>query len=106
MKNFYFRNIKVGQVREAVFKVNMFYEKEKAAKCNFPPSLTGVYVNNVVSGKSDYAIYIEGLDNKPVKDIHITDCNFENVEKEYFVKNTKDLHVDNTTVNGKKVEIK
>ena len=56
--------------------------------------------------KSEYGIYIEGLETKPVKDIHITDCNFENVEKEYFVKNTKDLHVDNTTVNGKKVAIK
>jgi polygalacturonase len=106
MKNFYFRNIKVGEVREAVVKINMFYEKEKAAKCNFPPSLEGVFVNMVTSQKSEYGIYIEGLETKPVQDIHITDCNFENVEKEYFVKNTKDLHVDNTTVNGKKVAIK
>jgi polygalacturonase len=106
MKNFYFRNIKVGEVREAVVKINMFYEKEKAAKCNFPPSLEGVFVNNVTSQKSKYGIYIEGLETKPVKDVQITDCNFTNVEKEYFVKNADGLHVDNTTVNGKKVEIK
>lgn len=106
MKNFYFRNIKVGEVREAVVKINMVYEKEKAAKCNFPPSLNGVFVNNVTSQKSKYGIYIEGLEAKPVKDIHITDCNFENVEKEYFVKNTNDLHVDNTKMNSKKVGIK
>jgi len=106
MKNFYFRNIKVGQVREAVFKINMFYEKEKAAKCNFPPSLSGVYVNNVVSGKSQYAIYIEGLDNKPVKDIQIDNCAFQNVEKENFVKNVEGLQVEATMINGKKVNIK
>lgn len=106
MKNFYFRNIKVGEVREAVFKINMVYEKEKAAKCNFPPTLTGVYVKNVTSGKSKYGIYVEGLQSKPVKDIFIVDCNFKNVEKEYFVKDAENLNVENTEVNGKKMEIK
>jgi len=106
MKNFYFRNIKVGEVREAVFKINMVYEKEKAAKCNFPPTLTGVYVKNVTSQKSKYGIYIEGLQSKPVKDIFIADCNFKNVEKEYFVKDAENLNVENTEVNGKKMEIK
>jgi polygalacturonase len=106
MKNFYFRNIKVGEVREAVFKINMVYEKEKAAKCNFPPTLTGVYVKNVTSEKSKYGIYVEGLESKPVKDISILDCNFKNVEKEYFVKDAENLNVENTKVNGKKMEIK
>jgi polygalacturonase len=106
MKNFYFRNIKVGEVREAVVKINMIYEEKKAAKCNFPPSLTGVFVNNVVSQKSKYGIYIQGLESKPVKDIHIVDCNFENVETENFIKNAEDLHIKNTTINGKKVEVK
>ncbi len=106
MKNFYFRNIKVGEVREAVFKINMVYEKEKAAKCHFPPTLTGVYVKNVTSQKSKYGIYVEGLESKPVKDISILDCNFKNVEKEYFVKDAENLNVENTEVNGKKMEIK
>ena len=106
MKNFYFRNIKVGEVREAVVKINMIYEKEKAAKCNFPPSLSGVFVSNIRSQKSNYGIYIEGLEAKPVKDIYIVNCDFENVENAYFVKNAEDLHVDNTTSNGKKIEIK
>ena len=106
MKNFYFRNIKVGEVREAVFKINMVYEKEKAAKCNFPPTLTGVFVKNVTSQKSKYGIYVEGLESKPVKDISILDCNFKNVEKEYFVKDAENLNVENTEVNGKKMEIK
>ena len=105
MKNFYFRNIKVGEVREAVVKINMLYEKEKAAKCNFPPSLSGVFVSNVVSQKSKYAIYIEGLDDKPVKDIHIEDCTFGNVSSENFIKDAEDLHVNNTTINGKKVTL-
>ena len=105
LKNFYFRNIKVGQVHEAVVKINMHYANEKGPDCNYPPTLSGVYVSNVKSEKSEYAIYIEGLDDKPVTDIHIDDCSFGNVEKENFVKDAKDLHVKNTTVNGKKVDL-
>jgi polygalacturonase len=106
MKNFYFRNIKVGEVREAVVKINMFYEREKAAKCNFLPSLSNVFVSNVTSQKSKYGIYIEGLQAKPVSNIHIEDCKFNNVEKDYFIKDASGLHVTNTTANGKKIEIK
>jgi polygalacturonase len=106
LKNFYFRNIKVGEVREAVVKINMFYEKEKAAKCNFPPTLSCVFVNNVTSKKSEYGIYIEGLNTKPASNIHIADCDFDHVEKNYFIKDAKDLHAKNTIVNGKEMEIK
>ena len=105
LKNFYFRNLKVGQVREAVVKINMYYEKEKAVNCNYPPTLSGVYVSNVVSQQSQYAIYIEGLSDKPATDINIHNCTFENVMKENFIKDAKDLHVTNTVVNGKEVSI-
>ena len=103
LKNFYFRNIKVGQVHEAVVRINMHYANEKGPDCNYPPMLSGVYVNNIVSEKSEYAIYIEGIDDKPVTNIQIDNCNFGNVEKESLVKNAKDLHIKNTTVNGKPV---
>lgn len=106
MKNFYFRNIKVGQVKEAVVKINMVYEKQLAEKCNFPPSLSGVFVDNVQSKTSKYGVYIEGLESKPVKDVQISNCNFENVEKDYVISGAEDVRVENTTINGKKVVIK
>ena len=106
MKNFYFRNLKVGEVREAVFKINMIYEKEKAAHCNFPPSLSNVYVSNVVSQESQYAIYIEGINDKPVSNISIENCTFNNVQKENFVKAADKLEIKNTLVNGKEVSVK
>ena len=105
LKNFYFRNLKVGQVHEAVVKINMHYANEKGADCNYPPTLSGVYVRNVVSQESEYAIYIEGLDDKAVTNINISDCNFNNVEKENFIKDAKDLHVTKTMVNGKVANI-
>ena len=105
MKNFYFRNLKVGEVREAVFKINMIYEKEKGAHCNYPPSLSGIYVSNVVSQESQYAVYIEGINDKPVSNIIIENCTFNNVQKENFVKATDKLEIKNTLVNGKEVSV-
>ncbi|MEO9031632.1 MAG: glycosyl hydrolase family 28 protein, partial [Ginsengibacter sp.] len=106
MKNFYFRNLKVGQVREAVVKINMYYEKEKAANCNFPPTLNGVYVDNVTSNESDYAIYIEGLAGHEASNIHITNCSFQNVKKNNFIKDAKDLSIAHTMINGKEISVK
>ncbi len=105
LKNFWFRNIKVGQVHEAVIKINMFYGNEQGAGCHYTPLLSGVHINNVVSGKSEYAIYIKGRDDKPVRNITIKNCTFKNVQKKNFVKDAQNLQVLNTTVNGEKVTL-
>ena len=105
LKNFYFRNLKVGQVHEAVVKINMHYANEKGSDCNYPPSLSGVYINNVVSQQSEYAIYIEGLDDKPVSNINIRNCTFNNVQKENFIKDAQHLQVKNSTVNEKELDL-
>ncbi len=105
MKNFYFRNIDVGEVHETVVRINMHYANEKGPDCNYPPTLSNVFVSNVVSKQSEYGLYIEGLDDKPVNDIIIHNCSFENVEKENIIKDAKDLHVTKTVINGKPVTI-
>ncbi|MDQ2862962.1 MAG: glycoside hydrolase family 28 protein, partial [Bacteroidota bacterium] len=73
---------------------------------NYPLSLTGVHVSNVVSQDSKYAIYIEGLDNKPVTNINIENCTFNKVQKENFVKGADGVQIKNTTINGKEVQTK
>jgi hypothetical protein len=82
-----------------------YANNEKGADCNYPPVLSRVYVQNVTSQKSRYAIYIEGLDDKPVSNIYIGNCNFQNVAKENFIKDATEIHVTNTLINGKKVKI-
>jgi polygalacturonase len=106
LKNFYFRNIKVGEVHEAVVKINMHYANEKRDDCTYPPSLSGVYIDNILSEESEYAVYIEGLDDKPVSNISIINCTFGNVQKENFIKDAVNLHITNTKVNGKEVNAK
>jgi polygalacturonase len=106
LKNFHFRNITVGEVHEAVVKINMHYANEKGADCNYPPSLSGVYVDHVTSKQSEYAVYIEGLEDKPVTNIHIRDCRFDDVQKENVVRDATGIEMARTLVNGKEVSLK
>jgi polygalacturonase len=104
LKNFYFRRIKVGQVREAVIRINMFYGGPKVGGCGFTPTLDGVYIDEVQSEKSTYAVYIEGRSDKPVSNIHITDCDFNNVQKPNLIKDATDFHITGTRINGNKAD--
>lgn len=103
MKNFYFRDIQVGEVKEAVVRVNMFYGNEKGADCHYPPSLTNIHITHVHSGKSEYAINIQGLKDKPVTGIYISNCNFNHVEKENVIQGASDITIEHTNINGKPV---
>ncbi len=106
MKNFYFRNIQVGEVREAVVRVNMFYGNEKGPDCHYPPSLSNVNIDHVTSNKSEYAVYIQGLQDKPINGIHISNCNFNHVKEKNIIRNANDVRINNTAINGVKVSCK
>ncbi len=103
LKGFYFRDIQVGQVREAVVRVNMFYGNEEGPDCHFPPSLSDVYISNVTSQKSEYAVYIAGRKDKPAGNIVISNCSFNHVAKKNIIENVNNFKIVNTTINGEKV---
>lgn len=103
MRRFYFRDIKVGQVHEAVVKINMFYGKENESDCNYIPTLDSVFINNVTSKNSRYALNLKGREGKPVTHIFIDNCSFENVKLPNEINNIQNLNIQNTTINGKKV---
>ncbi|HLR36951.1 MAG TPA: glycoside hydrolase family 28 protein [Chitinophagaceae bacterium] len=97
LKNFYFRNIEVGQVHEAVIKINMFYFNEKG---DYIPTLDSVFIDHVVSQKSEYAINIQGIKGKPVKNIFIDSCEFNHVEKENVITEAENVQITHSTING------
>ena len=101
MRRFYFRNIEVGQVHEAVIKINMFYGNEKEADCHYTPTLDSVFITHINSHKSEYAIDFQGRDDKPVTGIYVDSCTFENVEKPSIIKNVNNYAITHTQVNGK-----
>lgn len=82
IENIYVRNIRVGQCREAVLKINLDYEAREKCRRDFPPFVRNVYMENVVSQKSRLGVYIVGLkESCNIENINITDCQFNGVEK-------------------------
>src|SRR3989442_6904143 len=101
LENFYYRNIEVGQVRDAVLTVDFNYEEGE--KGPFTPVVRNVVVNNLRSGKSARALDLQGFKNAPIYNVRLENCTFDNVAKENIVKNVQGLELKNVRINGKVV---
>jgi polygalacturonase len=102
LENFYFRNITVGQVAHAVITIDFNYEEGK--KGNFTPVMRNFVVENLKSGKSKYAVDVQGFENAPIYGLQIKDSTFDNVASGAVIANLKDTVLENVRINGKVVE--
>jgi polygalacturonase len=93
IENIYVRNIKVGQVAEAVLKIDFFYEEgDKGA---FTPIVRNIEMENVESGKSQFGVWIRAYERSPVTHVLLTHCVFRNVAEPNVLDNVKDLSLIN-----------
>jgi polygalacturonase len=60
IENIHFRNVTVGQCKEAVLKINTDYEPKEACCRGFYPIVRNVYMDNVTCQKSKYGVMIVG----------------------------------------------
>src|SRR5207237_10093092 len=101
LENCYYRNIEVGQVRDAVLTGDFNYEEGE--KGPFTPVVRNVVVSNLRSGKSARVLDLQGFKTAPIYDVRLENCTFDNVAGEHVVKNVQGLELKNVRVNGKVV---
>ena len=65
------------------------------------PKVSNVNVQNVISDKSKYAIWIKAFKNSPARDISLKNCTFKNVKEENVLENVQNLTAESVTINGK-----
>jgi hypothetical protein len=99
LENIFCRDITIGEVRHAAITVDFNYEE--GAKGKYTPVLRNLQVENLKSGKSQYAMDLQGFDNAPITDVRLSNCTFDKTEHESILKNVKNLKLDNVRVNGK-----
>lgn len=106
IENIYVRNIKVGQCKEAVLRINLQYENRENCNRGFTPIVRNVHLKNVTCEKSRYGIVAIGLeDDKYVSQISVKDCQWNNVtENGNRIENVKDITMKNLYINGKLVK--
>jgi polygalacturonase len=98
IENIYVRDIKIGEVKEAVLKINFFYEEGENG--SFIPKVRNVFLNNITSEKSKYAVWIKAFENSPAENIHISNCIFKNAADENMILNVSGLKVDSVMINN------
>jgi polygalacturonase len=99
LENLYFRNIDIGQVAHAAITIDFNYEEGEKGK--FTPVVRNFVVNNLKSGKSKYALDVQGFKNAPIYDLRLENCTFDKVENPSIVKNVENLVLENVRLNGK-----
>lgn len=95
IENIFVRNIEVGECREAIFRVELNYEISEGVG-TFLPVVRHIELRNVVSRKSRYGVYIEGLkESVQVSDISFVNCSFGSVKEVSQVSGAKDIRFKN-----------
>ncbi|MGD0037723.1 MAG: glycoside hydrolase family 28 protein [Bacteroidota bacterium] len=89
VENVYFRNIKVGQVSDAIMQIDFYYEEGDAG--NFVPLVRNVELKNIESNRSKFAVWIRGYDRSPATNVNIENCTFNNVAEANVLENVKNL---------------
>jgi len=102
LENFYFRNLTIGQVAHAVVTIDFNYEE--GAKGNYKPVMRNYVVENVHSGKSEFAVDLQGLDKAPIENFQLRKVTFDNVAKGSIVKNVQGIQLNEVKVNGSFVD--
>jgi polygalacturonase len=106
IENVYVKNIEIGQVKEAVLKINCIYET-KSEEGDHPPLIRNIYLDNITSQKSKYPIYIVGLKKQEcIHDIYIKNSHFNGVTKESRILYVNNLSLENVYLNGKPFSMK
>ncbi|MFC6998910.1 glycoside hydrolase family 28 protein [Rufibacter roseus] len=102
IENVYLRNIEVGQVAEAVIRVNMFYEDSGP----FMPTVRNIEVRDMkVKNGGRVGVLLEAHEQSPVQNLRLVNVEIDSVKVPYRFSNVRNIHFENVTINGKKVEL-
>ncbi len=106
IENIYVRNIEVGQCKIAVFSINLDYDPKEVGERGFLPRVRNVYLDNIRCQKSQYGIWIRGLEETiNIEDVMIENCTFNNVEKgNYLEGKFEEVHLNNLKINKMTVQ--
>ena len=98
----YVRNIVVGEVKDAILSINCSYHINTEGEGKFLPLIKNVYLSNITSKKSTFAIWLDGIKGEDVVDnINVENSVFSGVAQKNEIKNIGKVTIKNVIINGK-----
>lgn len=105
IENLFVRNLKIGEVKESVLGIDMFYTIHGNQTGNFIPIIRNIYLENIqVKNGGKYGILIKGLENSPARNIVLKNITIDKTEKKYSIKNVEKIQFINTKIGGVLIE--
>ena len=97
VENVHFRNVKIGQVADAIFRINMFYWSERGEHL---PTVRHISMENVTAEKAPRAFHFHGIEELPISDVVVRNCTFNNIEHPSILTGIENLTLSNVIING------
>lgn len=97
IENVYMRNVRIGQVRQAVLLCDYFYEE--GAGGGHDPVVRNIVLENVTAGKSMHPLFLRGYESSPIEGIVIRNCRFEGATHPSVISNVKNIVFENVAQN-------
>jgi len=101
LENVFARNIKIGQVKEAVLTIDLLYEE--GAQGAFLPIVRNIQLDHITSSASPRVLYIRGFEGAIIDQIRISDSQFDGVTQTEVVQHAGTITFKNVTVNPAKI---
>jgi polygalacturonase len=92
VENVHVRNVEVGTIGKAAIRINFHYSKGDVGE--FVPRVSNVSVSDVTGTDIKQVLHLQGYERSPVRDVRLTNCRFENVQKADVVEHVENLVLD------------
>ena len=105
IENIYLRDIKVGEVNNAAIRINQnYFSKAVPGEVRYT-TYRNIFVENMLCDKADFAIQILGLEEHPIENVKIINCQFNNIAKDNVAEHVNKFVLENVMINGELNEI-
>jgi polygalacturonase len=100
IENIYMRNVEIGEVNEAIFNINFYYDE--AENGPYLPTVRNINIENVTGWKSKYVLFLRGFSSTPsITDIYIRNCSFNFVQDADVISGVEKIVFENVKVNAR-----
>ncbi len=100
----YVKNLKVGEVKEALLKINLKYSIYDNQEGSFIPKVKNIFLEDVtVKNSGKYVILADGLENSIIENIEFKNVSVDTVQNEFSLKNVNNVKFIDTYINKRKI---
>jgi polygalacturonase len=97
IENIYLRNFTIGNVSDAVIRIYFYYGEGDVGQ--HTPTVRNIFIENLTSQSSLYALFLEGYERSPITNINLKDCQFKGVKNKNVINHVTDLKTTNVYIN-------